>query len=138
MGRRGRSRRPSAASAPPGLGDQLGDGALAYRRHLLGDQLHLAPIVGPLQDPDHAHPLAVHGPAAADVAGRHLDVDLGGPVPQGEEHPPAARHVGRYTSPSTATRPTPLRARAISPASRTSVTCRAAPRAGSSHSFMLI
>ncbi len=52
-------------------------------------------------------------------------------------HPPRDT-VGRYTSPSTATRPTRLRARAISPARRTSVTCRAAPRAGSSHSFMLI
>ena len=36
--------------AAAGLGDELGDGALADRRHLLGDQMHLAPIVGPLQD----------------------------------------------------------------------------------------
>ena len=53
-----------------GLGDQLGDGALADRRDLLGHQVHLAAVVGPLQDAHHAHPLAVDGPAAADVARR--------------------------------------------------------------------
>ena len=124
---------------PPGGGDELGDGALPYRRHLFGDQLHLTALVAPLQDADHAHPLALHRPGcgAPGLAGTLTSIWAARSRRVKKTHPPCET-VGRYTSPSTATRPTRLRDRAISPARRTSVTCRAAPRAGSSHSFMLI
>ena len=39
-----------------GLGDQAGDGALADGGHLLGHQVQLTPLVGPLQAADHATP----------------------------------------------------------------------------------
>ena len=73
-----------------GLGEQLGYSPLTYGCDLLGDQLHLTTVVGPLEHSYHAHPLAVNGPTAPDMGGRHLDLDLGGPIPQREEHPPAA------------------------------------------------
>ena len=119
-----------------GRRDQLGDGPLADRQ-------------SPPRRPD------VPGPGRWPTAGRRprtparrATVRLRRTLPAGtltsiwaarsrrvkNTHPPR-EVVGRCTSPSTAIRPTPPRARAISPASRTSVTRRGAP-AGSSHSLI--
>ena len=76
----------------PRVGDELGDRPRPDRCHLVRGEMHLAPVVGPLEAADDGDPLPGDRPGPPGVDGRHLDVDLGYPVPQREEQPAAPRH----------------------------------------------
>ena len=78
---------PVGLQPPAGLGHHGGHRAVADRRHLVGDQLKLAPLVVPAEGADHAHPLPGDRPAPGGPARRAHHADLGGPVAQGEVHP---------------------------------------------------
>ena len=68
----------------PGGLDDRGHGPLADRDHLLGQELHRAPVGLPVQPPGDQHPLTLHDPAAPQGAGRHPHRHRRNPVLQGE------------------------------------------------------